>query len=172
MERIERISFAGQDARPTREAAMVNGLNAWTPCRPVSGRPSERIKLIAADKVTVNSPPCPADLRFPLSHGEKGETDEIMLSLTLSSFLSRRGRGHPFFPPQMVRPFGGSTLLTALSPSKGKLMVLSEVEAQAHHKWKGIKGRVTNSHIAQYRTLDETVSEITHSTAVSHLWFT
>jgi len=29
----------------------------------------------------------------------------------------------------MVRPFD-------------KLMVLSEVEAQAHHKWEGIKGRV------------------------------
>ena len=44
----------------------------------------------------------------------------------------------------MVRPFDGSTLLrdsecsrtvTALNLSKGKLMVLSEIEAQAHHKW-------------------------------------
>ena len=34
-----------------------------------------------------------------------------------------------------VRPFDGSTLLTALSSSKGKLMVLSEIEAQTHHKW-------------------------------------
>ena len=34
-----------------------------------------------------------------------------------------------------VRPFDGSTLLTALNLSKGKLMVLSEIEAQAHHKW-------------------------------------
>jgi hypothetical protein len=43
--------------------------------------------------------------------------------------LFHQGRGDLFFPPSMVRPFD-------------MLMVLSEVEAQAHHKWEGIKGRV------------------------------